>query len=98
MKFFIDLVSPRPFLNLPPPSQPMLGSMRRCMVFQPLSMKVVLKFHFYRFGSINSSPSSIRQDLYANIILSGGTTMFRGLGSRLSKEILRIAPPGTKVS
>jgi actin len=39
----------------------------------------------------------VRKDLYSNIVLSGGTTMFPGLSERLEKEITRLAPTGTKV-
>jgi actin beta/gamma 1 len=29
----------------------------------------------------------VRRDLYANIVMSGGTTLFPGIAERLSKEI-----------
>ena len=29
----------------------------------------------------------IRKDLYANVVLSGGTTMFQGIGERMTKEL-----------
>ena len=29
----------------------------------------------------------IRKDLYANIVLSGGTTMFPGIAERMTKEV-----------
>jgi len=38
----------------------------------------------------------VRKDLYANIILSGGTTMFPGLGERLYKEMKELAPQTMK--
>eukprot|EP00406_Dinophysis_acuminata_P027464 CAMPEP_0179351936 /NCGR_PEP_ID=MMETSP0797-20121207/75542_1 /TAXON_ID=47934 /ORGANISM="Dinophysis acuminata, Strain DAEP01" /LENGTH=34 /DNA_ID= /DNA_START= /DNA_END= /DNA_ORIENTATION= len=28
----------------------------------------------------------IRKDLYSNVVLSGGTTMFAGIGERMTKE------------
>lgn len=34
----------------------------------------------------------VRRDLYQNIILSGGTTLFEGIGERLVKEIEARAP------
>jgi actin-related protein len=34
----------------------------------------------------------IRKDLYKNILLSGGTTMFKGISDRLRKEIAALAP------
>jgi len=39
----------------------------------------------------------VRRDLYANIILSGGTTMFEGIGERLSKEVESRAPKSINV-
>ena len=39
----------------------------------------------------------VRKDLYANIILSGGNTMFTGIGDRLSKEVKKLAPSNIKV-
>jgi actin-related protein len=34
----------------------------------------------------------IRRDLYANVVLSGGTTMFSGIGERMMKEMSQLAP------
>jgi len=34
----------------------------------------------------------IRKDLYNNIIIAGGTTMFKGFAERLTKEIVALAP------
>jgi actin len=39
----------------------------------------------------------VQKDLYSNIVLSGGSTMFQGLSERLEKEIIRLAPPSMKV-
>lgn len=39
----------------------------------------------------------IRKDLYANIVISGGTTKFPGFAERLQKEISALAPKGTVV-
>ena len=36
----------------------------------------------------------IRKDLYANVVLSGGTTMFQGIGERMTK--LSVAKMDTK--
>jgi actin-related protein len=38
-----------------------------------------------------------RKDLYSNIVLAGGSTMFPGMGDRMQKEIVSIAPPSAKV-
>jgi actin, other eukaryote len=39
----------------------------------------------------------VRKDLYANIVLSGGTTMFTGIAERLSKEMVNKAPSSMKI-
>lgn len=39
----------------------------------------------------------VRRDLFNNIVLSGGTTMLQGLGKRVQREILPLAPPSVKV-
>ena len=49
------------------------------------------------FDSIMKCNIDVRKDLYANIVLSGGTTLFKGLPERIEKEITRLAPPTMKV-
>jgi actin-related protein len=44
------------------------------------------------FQSIMKCDVDIRKDLYANIVMSGGTTMYKGLSDRLQKEITSLAP------
>jgi len=39
----------------------------------------------------------IRKDLYANIVLSGGSTMFDGLSDRVTKEVVALAPSTMKI-
>jgi len=39
----------------------------------------------------------ICKDLYANIVLSGGNTMFPGIADRMHKEITALAPPTMNV-
>ena len=39
----------------------------------------------------------IRKDLYSNIVLSGGTTMFKGMQERLTSEVTALAPSKMKV-
>lgn len=41
--------------------------------------------------SINRTDLDLRKDLYANIVLSGGTTLTKGFGDRLLTEIQRVA-------
>jgi actin-related protein len=39
----------------------------------------------------------MRKDLYANTVLSSGTTMFQGIGERMQKEISLLAPSTMKI-
>ena len=49
------------------------------------------------YTSINKCDIDVRKDLYANVVLSGGTTMFTGLPERLQKELTNLAPNAVKV-
>jgi actin-related protein len=40
-------------------------------------------FHELTLESITAADIDIRKDLYQNIVLSGGTTMVKGVGQRL---------------
>jgi len=39
----------------------------------------------------------LRKDLYANIVLSGGSTMYLGIADRMQKEIKSLAPSIMKI-
>merc|ERR1719183_3466331 len=47
--------------------------------------------HETTYNSIMKCDVDIRKDLYANIVLSGGTTMYAGIADRMSKEITALA-------
>jgi actin-related protein len=67
----------------------------RCaeVLFKPsLIGKEFLGIHEQCYDSIQKSDIDIRKDLYSNIVLSGGTTMFPGLPERLTKEVQKLAP------
>jgi actin len=49
------------------------------------------------FDSIMKCDIEVRKDLYANIVISGGTTMFTGLPERIAKEIIRLTPATKKM-
>ena len=49
--------------------------------------------HETTYNSIMKCDVDIRKDLYANIVCSGGTTMFEGIAERLTKEVTALAPP-----
>jgi len=53
--------------------------------------------HQLTYKSILKCDIDIRKDLYQNIVLSGGSTMFPGIDSRLKKEIQALAPAAVKV-
>jgi actin-related protein len=48
--------------------------------------------HTMTFGSIQECDLDIRKDLYSNVILSGGTTLYAGLPDRLEKELDAMCP------
>jgi len=48
--------------------------------------------HKLTFQSIMKCDVDIRKDLYNNIVMSGGTTMFNGIAERIQKEIKALAP------
>lgn len=56
-----------------------------------------LGIHDTTFQSIKQCDVDIRKDLYSNIVLSGGTTMFPGIADRMSKEITALAPTAMKI-
>jgi actin beta/gamma 1 len=49
------------------------------------------------YNAIMKCDVDIRKDLYANIVLSGGSTLFPGIADRLQKEIAALAPPTMKI-
>lgn len=72
----------------------------RCpeVLFQPsLIGKEASGCHDTMFQTIMKCDVDIRKDLYANIVLSGGTTMFTGIAERLTKEMTALAPTTMKI-
>jgi len=53
--------------------------------------------HKLTYDSIQKCDIDIRKDLYTNVVLSGGTTMFGGIDKRLEKELTQLAPASVKV-
>jgi len=53
--------------------------------------------HNLIFDSIMKCDVDIRKDLYANIVLSGGSTMYPGIQERVEKEVIALAPPTMKI-
>jgi len=53
--------------------------------------------HVLTYNSIMKCDIDIRKDLYGNIVLSGGSTMFPGIAERMNKEITAKAPTSMTV-
>lgn len=78
-----------------------IGSERfRCpeVLFQPSLVGMESSgIHETTYNSIMKCDVDIRKDLYGNIVLSGGSTMFPGIADRMSKEITALAPSSMKI-
>jgi actin len=53
--------------------------------------------HKYTYDSIMKSDQDIRKELYENIILSGGSTLFENFGERLYTGLASLASPATRI-
>merc|ERR1719305_1595109 len=53
--------------------------------------------HETTYNSIMNCDVDIRKDLYANTVMSGGTTMYPGIADRMQKEITALAPSTIKI-
>lgn len=56
-----------------------------------------LGVHDILLNSIRKSDMDLRKTLYQNIVLSGGSTLFKGFGDRLLSELRRPSPKDTKI-
>ena len=71
------------------------NEMFRCPepLFQPLLLGITSPgIHQTCYDSIMKCELDTRKDLYANIVLSGGSTMFPGFADRVQKEVAALAP------
>jgi actin-related protein len=62
----------------------------RCpeLLFQPMLFgKNLDGIHKYMYDCIIKCDNDIKRDLFKNIILAGGSTMFEGMRDRMKKEI-----------
>jgi len=87
--------------ELPDGNVIVIGNERfRCpeVLFQPtLIGKEASGIHDCTFQTIMKCDVDIRRDLYANIVMSGGTTMFPGIAERMTKELTALAPSTMKI-
>ncbi|CAD8090613.1 unnamed protein product [Paramecium sonneborni] len=67
-------------------------------LFQPIKLsKEFQGIHELTFQSIMKCDVDIKKDLYGNIVLAGGSTMFKGMKDRLQKEVIALAPSTMKI-
>jgi len=76
------------------------NQMIRCpeVMFNPGTLgKDFQGVHHTAYTCVQKCDIDVRRDLYENIILSGGSTMFPGISDRLTKEVAAMAPSSVKV-
>merc|ERR1712087_898269 len=62
-------------------------------LFQPQFLGLEQEgIHKLTFSSIMKCDVDIRKDLYGNIVMSGGTTMYQGIPERVQQEVKALAP------
>jgi actin-related protein len=68
------------------------------VLFQPqLIGKEAGGIHKRTFDSIDKCDLDVKKDLYQNVVMSGGTTMFPGIDTRLESELKALAPANVLV-
>lgn len=89
-------VGPTTLYKLPDGGTIAVGGERfRCpeVLFQPnLLGRNADGIHDMTFHSIQKCAYEIHKRLYGSVVLSGGTTMFAGIGDRMVKELTALAP------
>lgn len=87
--------------ELPDGSSVTLGAERfRCpeALFQPSLLGLDIDgIAQTAYNSIMKCDVDIRRDLYGNVVMSGGSTMYPGIAERMTKELTNMAPPSMKV-
>lgn len=53
--------------------------------------------HKYCFDSVMKCDNDVRKDLFQNVILSGGSTLFEGMAERMWQEIHQLAPTNNRI-
>jgi len=67
-------------------------------LFQPsLVGSDVVGIQDLAFRAIMSCDVDIRKDLYSNVVLSGGSSLFQGMPERLTKELTSLAPSSMRL-
>ena len=69
-----------------------------CFFFRPdLIGEEYEGLHEVLVYSIQKSDMDLRKVLFQNIVLSGGSTLFKGFGDRLLSEVKKLAPKDIKI-
>ena len=69
------------------------------VLFEPCHMGLdAVGIDLLTYSSINKCDVDIRKDLYANIVLSGGSTMLPGFADRMEKELTSLALYNPKIN
>jgi actin len=67
-------------------------------LFQPSFLgREASGLHETTYNSIMRCDIDLRKDLYGNVVLSGGSTMFPGIADRMQKELTALAPSTMKI-
>lgn len=68
------------------------------LIFKPeLNGMSCKSLHALAWNSVMSSDIDVRRDICKNVIMSGGTTMYEGIATRLKKELEALAPAGSDI-
>merc|ERR1711920_323590 len=101
MKKFEETSEGEKMYELPDGRTLKVGNQRfRCpeVLFDPsLIGKEAAGVHETTYNTIMKCDVDIRKDLYGNIVMSGGSTMYPGIQDRLTKEMTALAPPTMKI-
>jgi len=101
MKKFEESSEGEKMYELPDGRTLKVGNQRfRCpeVLFEPsLIGKEAAGVHETTYNTIMKCDVDIRKDLYGNIVMSGGSTMYPGIQDRLTKEMVALAPPTMKI-
>lgn len=68
-------------------------------LFQPSFINKFEKgLHYSIVDSVTKCDAALRNALYGNIVLTGGSSLFKGITEKLQKELAVLAPSGVNVS
>ncbi|KAJ1557486.1 actin, partial [Cladochytrium tenue] len=67
-------------------------------LFQPSMLgREYAGVHETTYNSIMACDVDVRKELYGNVVLSGGSTMYPGMAERMQRELTALAPSSMKV-